>query len=533
LPCPTHLALAGLLRSPAFALSDAALYRLCQARDQAEQTVSLWDVLRAEPGVLEGEDGQRGQRAGRIIAELSGQVGRTAVADILKGFLDATGYRAALIQTGHVRAARNVSKLLADAHTSGIVGVGEFLEYLTGLRDAGAREGEARSTAEGAVQIMSIHAAKGLEFPVVIIGDVTSGGGGRAESLLVDAELGPIINLRDEEKLAPAVYGLAKARSDDQEEAESDRLLYVAATRAREKLILSGCIGLKKDGTPSRLGGYLGKLAGPECLGLLDVGIPHDEEGAEARRMTLQAGASPVACTIYEPGCAWDARGPAQEEPDHGQSPIPPPLLMPLPSLGERVDERTADQERIPLQRVWRVVPAVQRPRAPAWVIGSLVHEALAAWRFPAGLDPDFERWGEARARGYGITDAHQIADAVRRTRQLLVRFQAHALFREMDGAERRLHEVPYSLMECERVESGIIDALYQCDGDWTIVEFKTDRIRDQAGLERLLAEEDYVAQAQRYLSATKELLGQPSRFILCLVNYIGTVHIHEIVMSL
>jgi ATP-dependent exoDNAse (exonuclease V) beta subunit len=206
------------------------------------------------------------------------------MADVLKAFLDATDYRAALIEAGHARGARNVAKLLADAHDSGIVGVGEFLEYVAGLRDSGTREGEARATAEGAVQIMTVHAAKGLEFPVVIIGDVTRGGGGGG-GLLIDPELGPLVPVKDEQGQRPAIYRLGKARSDDQEEAESDRLLYVAVTRAREKLILSGCIGVKKDGCIGKLGGWLGKLGGEEGLGLEGRALTYDPEGARAHRL--------------------------------------------------------------------------------------------------------------------------------------------------------------------------------------------------------------------------------------------------------
>jgi ATP-dependent helicase/nuclease subunit A len=526
------LTLAGMLRSPAFALSDAALYHLCHKRQ--EGSVSLWDTLhlRLAEDSLSETDRHYAQRAAGIVARLHDQVGRTTVADVLKAFLDATDYRAALIQAGQARGARNVSKLLADAHASGIVGVGEFLEYVTGLRDSGTREGEARATAEGAVQIMTVHAAKGLEFPVVIVGDVTRGGGGGG-GLLIDPELGLLLPVRDDQRQLPAIYRLGKAQSDDQEEAESDRLLYVAATRAREKLILSGCIGVKKDGSIGKLGGWLGKLAREEGLDLEGRTLAYDPEGTNAHRLRLQADSTPVACTIYEPGCFWEHHPRKKEIEPQITVAVPPPLLASVLPEAEQVDERVADQERIPLQRVWRVVPAVQRPRAPAWVIGSLVHEALAAWRFPAGPDPDFERWGEARARGYGITDAHQITDAVRRTRQLLVRFQSHSLYREMDGAERRLHEAPYSLMVGKRVESGIIDALYRCNGAWNIVEFKTTRIKDQADLDRLLAEEDYVAQAQRYLNATKQLLGKPSRFVLCMLNYAGRVYEHEIEVAL
>ena len=531
------LALAGLLRSPAFALSDAGLYRLCLERDQDRVAVSLWDVLPVqaagcqEAGAgLPEEDGQRAERATRIIADLHGQVGRSPVADLLKAFLDGTDYRAALIQAGQSRGARNVTKLLADAHASGIVGVVEFLEYVTGLRDSGTREGEARATAEGAVQIMTIHAAKGLEFPVVVIGDITYSSRG-GNSVLVDPDLGVLLPLKDEDDTLAAIYRLGKTRADDQEKAESDRLLYVAATRAREKLIFNGCISLRQDGTLGKPGGWLGKVAGPEGLGLVETPIVHDEEGADTIHLDLQVGQAPVSCTIYEPGIAWDYRPRATRVGAEPLVTLPPPLLEPVSPGIKQVDQRTSDQDRIPPQRVWRVVPVVERPRAPAWVVGSLVHEALAAWRFSdggpsTGSGHRFERWAEARARGYGITDPRELADAVHQCQRLLLRFQAHPLYSEMDGADRRLHEVPYSLVVDGCIESGIIDALYLQEGIWTIVEFKTDEVRGEADFERLLAREDYLAQAQRYVTAAERLLSQRPRLILCMLNYAGAVHL-------
>ncbi|HSR33388.1 MAG TPA: UvrD-helicase domain-containing protein [Anaerolineae bacterium] len=533
------LALAGLLRSPAFALSDAVLYQLYRGRNRADRAIPLWAFLPQATDLVSEEDGRRIRRVTRVVGELHGQVGRSSVAELLKAFLDKTDYRAALIQTGQARAARNVSKLLADAHASGIVGVGEFLEYVDGLRDTGAREGEARTIAEGSVQIMSVHAAKGLEFPVVILGDITYGSGARG-SLLVDPSLGVLLSLKDDEGQAAAVHGLAKERSDDQERAESDRLFYVAATRAREKLILSGCVGLRKDGTVGKPGGWLGSITGKEVLGLEEMTIEYDEEGEDAILLDLDLGDTPVSCTFYEPGYVPDIRasqvGPREAEPRTagGQvQPIgilPPPLLAPVAAGEETVDPRLHEQERIPPQRVWRVVPAVRRPRAPAWVIGSLVHEGLNAWRFPGGgSDHSFERWARSRARGYGLTDAQQLADAVRRLRQFLLRFRAHFLYGEMEHAERRLHEVPYSLVVDGRVESGLMDALYLHEGLWTVVEFKTDDVRDQTELERVLTREGYLAQVGRYAAATERLLGQRPRTILCMLNYAGEVRLVEL----
>ena len=168
-------------------------------------------------------------------------------------------------------------------------------------------------------------------------------------------------------------------------------------------------------------------------------------------------------------------------------------------------------------------------------MVGKLVHEALAAWRFPDG-DGTFERWAEAHARSYGLTDPRQLADAVHESAKLLQRFQAHPLHAEMAGAERRLHEVPYSLVtprRWPRIESGIIDALYLRDGGstngaWTIVEFKTDHVRDAAALDRLLAEEDYLLQAERYAAAVERLLETRPEVALCLLDYAGGVHVRR-----
>ncbi|MEJ5199933.1 MAG: 3'-5' exonuclease, partial [Anaerolineae bacterium] len=517
------LALAGLLRSPAFAVSDVGLYRLREVCRCAAEPTSLWQVLRAAATDLSDEDAGRAVRAVTIIGDLHARAGREPVADLLKAFLDATGYRAALLAAGQGRAARNVAKLLADAHASGLVNVSEFLAYVAELRDSGTREGEARAAAEGAVQIMSVHAAKGLEFPVVVIGDVTSSPSGR-NGVLFDPALGVLLAHKGDDKALPTAYRLGKLTADDQEAAESDRLLYVAATRAREKLIISGCIGPRKDGTVGNPGGWLGRLSGEDALGL--VGVVVDENVPDPQPFSLAVGDTPVMCVIYGP--AWNAAARASIAAAQIETTVslPPPLLSAVAAEPLVTDGRAIEREHDPGQRVWRVVPAGVQARAPAWVIGKLVHEALASWRFP---DAAFDRWAEAHARRYGLTDARQLADAIGTSRALLLRFQAHPLHAEMAGAECHRHEVPYSLVAGNgRIENGVIDALYRRDGTWTIVEFKTDHLTGQPALERLLAEEDYLAQAARYTRAVERLLGSRPAVILCLLDYAGGVHLER-----
>jgi ATP-dependent helicase/nuclease subunit A len=549
------LALAGLLRSPALALSDAALYHLAVVGSGAaspgeiavmgssvwSETVAvtaplrrntspphLWGIIRDLGPALPGEEGARVARAATLISDLHAQAGRAPVADLIKDFLDKTGYRAALLAAGQSRATRNVAKLLADAHVSGLVSVGEFLEYVSELRDSGAREGEARATTEGAVQIMSVHAAKGLEFPVVVLGDITYTPPSR-HGILFDPGLGVLLPQRDDEKALPAIYRLGRQVEDDQEAAESDRLLYVAATRAREKLIISGCITANKDSVIGTLGGWLKRLSETGGLQLAGRDVAVADSAAEPLLFDLSVGDSEAACAIYGPGWTSESTGPGvQALPPESSVQLPPPLLAPAAVETVLADDRSAAQERDPDQRVWRVVPAQRHLHVPSWVVGKLVHEALAAWRFP-DEEEHFDLWAEAQARSYGLTDARQLADAGRQARKLLLRFREHSLYAEMEGAERRLHEVPYSRINEEGlVESGIIDALYLHGRGWMIAEFKTDRIPDRAGLDRLLKEEYYLPQARRYQAAVEQLVRQRPQLVFCFLDCGDAIHLHR-----
>jgi len=109
----------------------------------------------------------------------------------------------------------------------------------------------------------------------------------------------------------------------------------------------------------------------------------------------------------------------------------------------------------------------------------------------------------------------------------MLTRFRATDLYAAMDGAVQRLHEVPYTLATPDgALERGTLDALFCADGQWTLVEFKTDHVIDQAALTTLLATKDYRAQVTRYLDAAERLLGVRSRPALCFLNVGGAVHV-------
>lgn len=501
------LALVGLLRSPACGLSDVTLYRLAAQRST---TQSLWDALQQNILLDDVEEMNRLQTAVALIRDLHQQAGRMPVADVFKQFLDRTYYRAILRRARQPRALRNVTKLLADIHASELVNIAEFLEYAQTLRDSGSREGEARAIAGGAVQIMSIHAAKGLEFPLVVLGDAGSTSI-HTSRVLTDTDFGILLPAKNEEKEQAVSYQMGASLVKEQEEAETARLLYVALTRAEQMLMISGNIQQNKFDSLSWKG-WLAQLAG--IVGLNEDHLSsYDKMGSTQHELNFSLPQTAVRAVIYEPHSAFPA---ALSQALLEKPTLETLALQPLqePLVVDALHE-LADDEAPP--RIWQVVPTSRQSGVPAWVIGSLVHEALALWRLP---DAGYDAWVAARAREYGLADSQQLGYAQVESRRLLQRFQQHELFQEIIGAEKRLHEVPYSYQHNGTTETGYIDLLYRHNNVWKLVDFKTDKIRDEAALQKLLAEKDYIQQIERYGTAVHHLLGIIPKLMLVFLNF-------------
>ncbi len=502
------LALAGLLRSPAFALPDNDLYRL-RFSSPSGGIRGVWPALLASSNPLH-------QRAAAILSDLHPLAGRAPAAEVLKRFLDLTAYRAMLITApGGGRMARNVDKLLADAHRSQLVGLGEFLEYVQTLRDVGLREGEAPVEAGGAVLLMTVHKSKGLEFPVVIIADAACEPMGRVSGALFDPVLGLLPGLKDEDDNRPAIWRLAALNEAEKDDAEGRRLLYVAATRAKEKLLISGHSKLRKGGKLS-LRGWLSDLG--LVLGMDAAVLPEGIPAALELAAVLQTSCDPIPWVVHPPAAPADFVTPEMEptsEPEPVSSDLVPPLIAPPP---KKLDDRTRARETDPPNRVWRVIPKAKKPTGPAWVVGQLVHEALRRWRLPA--DDDFLR---PYAYEAGLADESEIRATVHSAGLLLVHFRAHPLSAEIESAER-YHELPYVTAG----ERGVIDLLYRHVGQWVVVDFKTDEVRSPAEARDLIHQEGYDWQIRRYVDAVAPWLGVRPRARLVFLQVGGEVHIFE-----
>ncbi|MEE8104698.1 MAG: UvrD-helicase domain-containing protein [Planctomycetota bacterium] len=190
--------------------------------------------------------------------------GRTETGDLVERiFADTRFPELMLLESDGRRRFANLMKVLRRArqtHEGPVTYARSLLEF----RDRELRESEAPIAGENddAVQIMTIHASKGLEFPLVAVADLNAGvRGGSGPILRGDGQFG--LRLRAEGRVPTEPPGFAALKEWDhaQDEAESLRLYYVAFTRAQEHMILSGTLKPRKsDGTRAATERFLGDL---------------------------------------------------------------------------------------------------------------------------------------------------------------------------------------------------------------------------------------------------------------------------------
>jgi len=491
------LAMAGLLRSPAFGLSDSALYQL---RLQGKTPEPYWTALQGDVSFLSEQDQARVKRAADIVRGLLPQVDREPVADLLKSLVDAVDYRAILAaddeRGSNGRLWRNLDKLISDSQTSGYVNVRDFLEYLSTLHDAGAREGEATADAQGAVRLMTIHKSKGLEFPVVVLADGARTARSQSDPVYLLPEMGLSLKLDP----PPLLYRLSKQLDDAQSEAEAGRLLYVALTRAKDKLIISGHMTTSRSIITS---GWMKGLC--EALS-----IDLDKLATEAGNFSQYRTAS------NHPVLAWCIPvqdTPLQSVPRHEDVKPEESKAAPLYHPLTETKPVAMEEDETAVSRIWRATETTLH--VPPSVIGQMTHKAIELWL--AIDDPRLTQLLESLARDAGLATGEQRMEAVRRVSGLIERLRAHPLHGEIDSADIKLHEVPYLRMVGERTETGYMDLLYQNKEGWHVIDFKTDGIHNEATRSRLISH--YKSQVSRYEKAVEALLGQSARVSICFLD--------------
>jgi ATP-dependent exoDNAse (exonuclease V) beta subunit len=320
-------------------------------------------------------------------------------------------------------------------------------------------------------------------------------------------------------------------RDQEQDEAEARRLLYVAATRARQKLLVSGHVKLSTaKRTPGKLlpGGWLKQLGDVVGLGQqrVDPSLPEPCELKLAELDGRAVGGTVSPLSPEEPVSGKQSAVIGDGEAELEEVTWPPPLLKPVTvETTVEEDERLSAREADPPPRVWRVVPTADRPQGPAWVVGTLFHEALRRWQFPD--DADFLDLMRAHVQEIGLTDAAEIAATIERTAVLLRRFHQHDFFRQVASA-RRCHEVPYTIEENGKSHSRLIDLLMEQNGRWQVIDFKTDRLHEDE-ITHSAKVEKYRRQVQEYMVGVRRLLVIEAQGLLCFLDVNGRIRFEPV----
>ncbi|MCC6494083.1 MAG: UvrD-helicase domain-containing protein, partial [Pirellulales bacterium] len=247
-----EIALAGALRSPIFSLQDETLFWLVNA------SASLNGALAAQQrggkagarvlSALSADEAAKVRRAAAVLVRLREAKDRLLVADLLTLALDLTGYDAiVLAEFLGPRKAANVEKLVEQARALDRSSPGDLQGYITQLSEfvlRAPKEALAATQTEGdVIRIMTIHHAKGLEFPLVVLPDLDRRRHGGSSQPVLDLELGPLMPTdAEEDQSACSGHRLYRYIENRAELEERKRLLYVACTRAADYLLLSSSI---------------------------------------------------------------------------------------------------------------------------------------------------------------------------------------------------------------------------------------------------------------------------------------------------
>jgi ATP-dependent helicase/nuclease subunit A len=464
---------------------------------------------------------------------------RRTISQLLERAIQHSRYRQHVLalDSGQRRLA-NVHKLLRVARrfqASEGRDVRGFLDHVQRLADAaGAVEPDApvEGAQPDAVRLMSIHAAKGLEFPVVCIADLGRAPNMRSGELLVD---GPRIGLQllrlDGAKAMPTLQfeQLCQERRGA-EAAEEDRIVYVAMTRARERLLLSGAVDFERWPEPRPTAPTIAWL-GPA----LHPDLPALVQSAQHPRFELPVGSATVSCVLNAPSnigavlrldtaapTSTSAAAPAGEETTPrdlattttaaaaraaGASPVQPPVTATSLSYSALSElERCA--YRYYLERVLGIKEERGAARftegreqgLEARARGTLVHALLEAMDFGHPLAPSAAEVGQA-AGELGIRTAATERDEV----AALLRGALEAPLPARIAAAQRIHrEHPFafSLAAGEPLITGVVDLLaHEPGGQQLVLDYKSDRVAVEDSLEQLV-ERDYGIQRLLYALA-------------------------------
>jgi ATP-dependent helicase/nuclease subunit A len=510
------VALVGVLRGRLFGLSDRELFAFRQAG-------GFFSVF-AELDVDTTKDAGAA-RVGRALASLREWFAWTRMLPAgaaLDRILDDSGYLA--LAASSTSGAEAGDLLHAVDRVRTVVGAGFTLADAAaslagwcGLDDDGqedSTEVDSQPLEPGrpdVVRVMNLHKAKGLEATVVFLADPLGGFAPRVDVRIVRDGHAPdregdaavsgakgyfeIVEDRGGYAkrviAAPKNWGVHEAEELNYRQAEMDRLMYVAATRAREMLVVGRCTGA----IGSKKGAWTALTAAMADAPALAV--PENVTAATSEPVDLSPAAAAVARAAAERAHdiarrpSWAATS-VTAETKH------------LPRLS--VEGADALDAADPTRAVLQDRPSHRADAGLAW--GTLIHGLLEhAMRHPGATTDDLRRL----ALWLTIDDRH-LRPVVDRAVATVEALAASDFWRRAQSAPEHHVEVPFAVVDragaVPEVLSGAIDLVCRADAtSWDIVDYKTDVSVDDVALAAR-----YQAQVDAYAAAWTRIAGAPAR---------------------
>lgn len=543
------------LRSPVFGFSSDELAEVRCARKDAGFYEALLAASETMPRAREFLD---------TVAAFRTAAGQMPVDRLIMRIYSETGLPGiySAMQDG-ARRRDNLNRLYQCARSyesASPFGLSGFLDYLRRSFGDGSFFSDTPSSSD-CVRIMTIHRSKGLEFPVVFVCglagkfnfDDTRG------ALLTHPSLGVGMKYPDLERgciYSSAPWLALSSALRDETVAEELRVLYVAFTRAKEKLVLTGMLPSTTQRIPSLItpepGDELLRRATDPLRLLLPVLARHPD-GRPLREFAA-VNFDPDACGRFEVHIAQVSAEPeaAQEAAAQDRQPISEEYLRdvarlldyeyPHTALGRIPSKLTAtelkghfldseaEDDAVPSPAVSRsryANAAARQLRRPAFAAGdsltaaergTALHLAMQHVHLESCTDERCVSAELESLRARGILDARQAeaADPVK-----IVEFARSGLCRRAIASGTLRREFKFSLL-CEASEyypelprgeqillQGVCDFFFVENGGITLVDFKTDRI--QSGMEAERAEV-YRAQLECYASALERIFDKKVR---------------------
>jgi ATP-dependent exoDNAse (exonuclease V) beta subunit len=488
-----------------------------------------------------------------LLASERANVSTRTISELIERAIDATGYRRHVLglDWGERRLA-NLHKLLRLARrfeASEGRDLRAFLDHVQYLE--GAVKAEPDAPVEGvepdAVRLMTVHAAKGLEFPVVCLADLGRQPKTQTPDLLLDGDrIGIRLVRLDGAGSTPALEYEPLCQERRQREAqEEDRILYVAMTRARERLLLSGTVDFERwpssQQAPTPIS-WLGPALSEDLPALVrdgraplhDLTLAGERSAAVRCRLNSPANAGAVLRLSSLSAAPGAGSGSQRPEPASGAATVEPSAgpagelaSLTVPAEQDRISSLSytslSELERCGYRYYLERVLGLAEERAATGALprdggldprqrGILVHSLMESLDFERPMAPAPAEVGEsARALGMHASagECAEIAALIEQASRA-----APALRVAEAVTVRREHPFAFSLGPQEPLVTGVIDLLAgESDGGQLVVDYKSDRVGADVDLGELV-ELQYGIQRLLYaLAALRD--GAPSVEIL------------------